>query len=528
MKHRNYPLLSLGMMFFFLISACAGPGTQPPATEVPHLEPPATEVPATEAPSTEIPADLPTELPPTLEPINLAGPPMQVGSTFQYVDGSILVAVPAGEFIMGHGRDDNPEHMVYLDDFWIYRAPVTNQQYAFCVNSGNCAIPDLGENTAYGNPYRANDPVVGVNWDQAASYCSLVGARLPTEAEWEKAARGPDGNIYPWGNLAPACDLLNAAQCVNKTTDVTTYPQGSSFYEAFDMAGNVFEWVADWYNPTYYVEAPTDNPPGPETGERRSVRSSGFNSAYFETEAARRFKSRPTNHRDDLGFRCVVDDPLHFAPFCEQVVVYGRNAGSSSPGAGSVSVTCPTLSISQAQWCGSNNTPLTNVTFSAIPASTIMSIHPGSCVDQGGNLYLCDSADAISVCADCTLTANINPNCPPGYTQAGNTCQVDQGYPGECLPGFNYDPDTECCTATTGAGASFPLCPIGTYFANPPGACVPIPTAGNVCENDTVSFKSCTSSGGGGCQPPVDGCGNFTWDSKLCCCVSRTGGCVNP
>ncbi len=252
-----------------------------------------------------------------------------------------------------------------------------------------------------------------MNWDQAASYCSFVGARLPTEAEWEKAARGPDGNIYPWGNLAPACDLLNAAQCVNKTTDVTTYPQGSSFYEAFDMAGNVFEWVADWYNPTYYVEAPTENPPGPETGERRSVRSSGFNSAYFETESARRFKAMPLDQRNDLGFRCVVDDPLHFAPFCEQVVVYGQDAGSSSPGAGSVSVTCPTLSINQAQWCGSNNTPLTNVTFSANPNSTTMSINAGSCVDQGGNLYLCDSSDAISVCADCTLTANINPTCPP-------------------------------------------------------------------------------------------------------------------
>ncbi len=128
MKHKFYPLLSLGLilLFFFLLSACAGQETQPPATEVPHLEPPATEVPATEAPATEIP----TELPPTLEPINLAGPPMEVGSTFQYVDGSILVAVPAGEFVMGHGRDDNPEHMVYLDNFWIYRA--AGHQPAIC------------------------------------------------------------------------------------------------------------------------------------------------------------------------------------------------------------------------------------------------------------------------------------------------------------------------------------------------------------------------------------------------------------
>ena len=521
MKFSFYNFLSLGMILFFALSACTGQGKQLPATEVPHLESPATEVPATEA----LTSEKPTELSPTLEPINLAGPPMEVGSTFLYVDGSILVAVPAGEFIMGHGRDDNPEHKVFLGDFWIYHAPVTNQQYAFCVNSGNCAIPDLRENTTYGNPYRANDPVVGVNWDQAVSYCSFVNARLPTEAEWEKTARGPDGNLYPWGNLAPACDLLNAAQCVNKTTDVTTYPQGSSFYEAFDMAGNVFEWVADWYSPTYYGESPAENPAGPETGDRRSVRSSGFNAAFFETESARRFNAKPVDHRNDLGFRCVVEDPLHFAPFCEQLFVYGRDAGSGSPGAGNVSIACPSLSISQAEYCGPNDTPLTNIHFSANPSSTLITVNAGSCTDLGGNSYLCDATDAISICADCQLTANIDPNCPPGYTQVGNTCVVDQGYPGECLPGFTFDPVTQCCAATTGAGASFPLCPVGTYFANPPGACVPIPAMGNVCENDTVSLKSCTSTtDGGGCQPQR--CTFGSWDSNLCCCYSAAkGGC---
>ena len=496
MKFRFYPLLSLGMVLFFVLSACAGQGTQPPATEVPHLEPPATEAPATEAPVTEAP----TEPPPTLEPISLAGPPMEVGSKFLYVDGSVLVAVPAGEFIMGHGGDDNPEHRVSLDDFWTYRAPVTNQQYAFCVNSGNCALPDLSENTAYGNPYLANDPVVGINWDQAVSYCSFVNARLPTEAEWEKTARGPDGNIYPWGDLAPSCDLLNVAQCVNKTTEVTTYPQGSSFYEALDMAGNVFEWVADWYSPTYYGKAPTENPLGPETGDRRSVRSSGFNAAYFEIESARRFNAKPVDHRNDLGFRCVVEDPLYFAPFCELSMVYGMAANGLDPLSNpNIQVNCPDLSIGQGQYCGDNNTPLTNVQFSVNPSSTLMTINAGSCIDQGGDLYLCNSTDAISVCADCTMTVNEDPQCPPGYHLDGLTCVPNQPSQGRCLPGTEYDSANQCClTQPGGLPGGSPVCPTGTYYFNPPDGCFTVPGAGTICQNDTVSLKSCTSSGGGG------------------------------
>ena len=126
-----------------------------------------------------------------------------------YVDGSILVAVPGGPFTMGHGGSDNPEHTVTLSDFWIYQAKVTNQQYALCLQAGKCKAPDPIDDFTFKDATHANDPVVGLNYSQGSDYCSFVHGRLPTEAEWEKTARGPQGNLYPWGSNAPVCDLLN-------------------------------------------------------------------------------------------------------------------------------------------------------------------------------------------------------------------------------------------------------------------------------------------------------------------------------
>src|SRR5262245_26806737 len=147
--------------------------------------------------------------PPSIEVVPTSSPSMQVGSTYSHVDGTILVAVPAGEFTMGGDGIDNPAHRVTLRDFWIYSTKVTNQQYELCESRGQCTSPDLTNNPVYRDRTRANDPVVGVTYHQAAAYCSFVQGRLPTEAEWEKAARGPDGNRYPWGDAAPSCDLVN-------------------------------------------------------------------------------------------------------------------------------------------------------------------------------------------------------------------------------------------------------------------------------------------------------------------------------
>lgn len=166
-------------------------------------------------------------------------------------DGMILLDVPAGEFEMGSsvsGSDiEKPVHTVYLDDFLIDQTEVTNAMYTLCVQASKC--DQLDENANYSEPTNGQHPVAYVDWNNATAYCEWAGRRLPTEAEWEKAARGTDGRIYPWGDKDPSKDFLNFnSGNVSSTTPVGSYPNGASPYGAFDMAGNVWEWVADWFD----------------------------------------------------------------------------------------------------------------------------------------------------------------------------------------------------------------------------------------------------------------------------------------
>jgi len=164
--------------------------------------------------STETQKPVPTEIPDTETPlpIPVTGPSMEIGSNYPYVDGSLLIAVPEGEFLMGSGSE-NPEHNVFLNDFWIYSTEVTNQQYMLCKTLGECTSPDSNDNPSYAEKTHANDPVVGVTYEQASSYCSFVNGRLPTEAEWEKTARNTENDLYPWGDAMPTCDFLNFNNC---------------------------------------------------------------------------------------------------------------------------------------------------------------------------------------------------------------------------------------------------------------------------------------------------------------------------
>ena len=517
-------LFSVFMMGTMILAACnfavAPPGTEAPLG--PSQPPGGIEPPAL----TEVPIEA-TE-PPTLVPIDLSGPPMEVGSKFLYVDGSMLIAVPGGEFTMGHGGEDNPEHLVNVSDFWIYRAKVTNSQYGFCVSQGKCTSPNPVNNPDFGDPLKANHPVVGVDHSQAAAYCAMVNGRLPTEAEWEKTARGPEGNIYPWGEAAPTCDLLNYANCKSETSAVTDYPQGQSYYEALDMAGNAYEWVADWYEKNYYSESPVEDPPGPEFGIRRSVRSNGFNSPAYESESARRFALNPIVQRTDLGFRCVVEDPTYFAPFCETTVVYGQDATTGLPVVGQYSESCPDVGIKQNSYCN-GTLPATNVNFTGPSNATI---DPDGCTPSGNpNQYVCQSTGKVSITADCTQNLPGNPQCPQGYTQTGTTC-TSQGGSGACLPGYTYDPVNQCCSPVPGSDSSFglPNCPTGTYFLAGQNACIPYPAKGLVTVTQTIGLLDCTPDkrqGGGRC-PPQD-CSAYymaTWNSQLCCCYSAVkGGC---
>jgi eukaryotic-like serine/threonine-protein kinase len=229
-----------------------------------------------------------------------------------------MVHVPAGDFLMGSrsgdpqaDRDEMPQHTVYLDAFSIDKYEVTNALYKSCVDAGKCQAPNptssYTRSAYYGNPSFDNYPVVNVPWYEANAYCEWAGKRLPTEAQWEKAARGTDGRIYPWGNNWDATKL-NAwisNPRAGDTAAVGSYPSGASPYGALDMAGNVWEWGADWYDPNYYSHSPTRNPPGPSSGQYKVLRGGSWASGMADVRAANRDWDGPSYLYGHLGFRCA-------------------------------------------------------------------------------------------------------------------------------------------------------------------------------------------------------------------------------
>jgi formylglycine-generating enzyme required for sulfatase activity len=229
------------------------------------------------------------------------------------------VDVPAGGFLMGSatsdafaGSDEKPQHTVYLDAFSIMQIEVTNAMYAKCVEVGACEPPSsrasfnpINRSHYYENPEFANYPVVYVSWEDASNYCAWAGGRLPTEAEWEKAARGSDGRLYPWGDELPDAQRGNFDGNVADTTPVGAYPTGVSPYGALDMAGNVREWTADWYDERYYWTSPAQNPPGPDAGQLRVLRGGAWNGQAWDVRAAYRLETSSYNGDGLIGFRCV-------------------------------------------------------------------------------------------------------------------------------------------------------------------------------------------------------------------------------
>ncbi len=528
---RTFTIVSFLVVFTLVMAAC----TDAVPTSAPAADATDPAVVVVDPPATEAPVEAPTDAPAGIVPIDLAGPPMQVGSKYTYVDGSVLAAVPGGPFVMGYNNYyDTPEKEVTLGDYWIYSSEVTNGQYALCVNSGKCTPPNAEQNPAYGNYRLINLPIVGVNYQQAVDYCTFVRGRLPTEAEWEKAARGPEGNIFPWGDEAPVCDLLNFNFCKGKTLDIQSYPDGVSFYGLFDMSGNVREWVADWYDDNYYTDGPTEDPLGPELGQKRSVRSSSFSDTADFAFPAHRFSFRPEDSLADLGFRCVVEDPTVFAPFCEQLAYTGYGPDGEQkdcvPG-----VACNDVNITESRNCAGYNNPYTIITFSMAntPPNTWAYDAPG-CTPLGGDKFEClpgDGPDA-KVTGSCSIDANAcAPGCPAHYVMNGDSCVWDgSGTQGtECLPGMTYDPLTQCCSATPGTGVDFNLCPAGSYPLN--GVCVASPAAVVDSAAQIIGFDACQppdNSGGDddstGC--PVQTCKSYEkFCSNTCSCIYNTFSC---
>jgi formylglycine-generating enzyme required for sulfatase activity len=272
-------------------------------------------------------------------------PPAQatLGDTWtRPADGMAMYYVPGGAFPMGstdaevedalarcrqayrycnrsfYSREA-PRHTVTLDSFWVDREEVTNAQYLRCVEAGACRRPttcDKGEPTI-GDTSKALHPVVCVDWHDAQAYCAWAGARLPTEAEWEYAARGPEGHVYPWGNEPGGawqnyCDSSCAEAWADEEVDdgyaqsapVGSYPEGASWCGAQDLAGNVYEWVADWLGA--YAPEPQTNPTGPATGSDKVTRSSSWFSFWDRARGAARNLVEPGRRAYHTGFRCAL------------------------------------------------------------------------------------------------------------------------------------------------------------------------------------------------------------------------------
>jgi formylglycine-generating enzyme required for sulfatase activity len=515
-----YWLLSAALMAACSLQMVA---SQPTATQAPPAPPANTLIPVpTEASATA-----------TLQPIALAGPPMEVGSMWPYVDGSILVAVPAGSFTMGHGGSDNPEHQVTLSDFWIYQAKVTNQQYALCVSAGKCKAPDPVDDFTFSDLTHANDPVVGVNYQQASDYCGFVHGRLPTEAEWEKTARGPDGNIYPWGSNAPVCDFLNFNNCVGKITNVTIYPKGQSYYHALDTEGNVFEWVADWYDPLYYKTGTGPDPLGPEKGQIRSVRSSSYKSKTDQIAASTRFFDGPKDHRRDLGFRCVVEDPTYFAPVCQGIGTLGTGA----PGV-VLTPDCPKVGIGLTAVCQQgkvtvvitdDHSPDSSATVSGVAGCSPVSVTP----HVFPQIYDCTSDTTVAISSSCNYAPAGPVTCADHFklNPVSGMCEWDSSLTSgsACLPGLTYDKVQQCCSADPGSPANYPICPLGSalgYISGEPVCLQNGQLVSNPSHSELVHIQdpaSCVGGSGGPCpKGQVLSCvpDPKTRGGQICSCIT--------
>jgi len=219
--------------------------------------------------------------------------------------------------------DETPQTGTHQPGFWMSQGEVSNKEYALCVEVGVCSVPSLrptGPTNHYGDPEYDDHPVVGVSWFQAEGYCEWINGRLPTEEEWEKAAGGAIGSIYPWGDESPTCDrangVLDGCTAVGDTQPVGSYPLGISPYGMFDMAGNVREWTQDWYGADAYFYVGQYAATGPENGEKKVVRGGGFNDFKENLRTTARWAYEPVRDFDDVGFRCVPETKS-YATFCE-------------------------------------------------------------------------------------------------------------------------------------------------------------------------------------------------------------------
>lgn len=469
MKQARYAILTFTLTLIFILSSCATP-----TPEILVVVVTATGEASTQAPTTEPVA--------ALDIIPLGGPGS--GEAMKWLDGSVLIHIPAGEFIMGDNGFDAPIHTVNVDSYWIQQTKVTNRMYEQCVKAGVCAPPTqtLG-GPVFSNPEFASHPVVGVTWQQAQTYCNWIQGNLPTEAQWEKAARGLSGNPYPWGTGSPSCSLLNFSNCVGRTSNVTAQQFGKSPFGLYDMAGNVFEWVYDWYSQTYYSQSPSANPTGPESGQYRVVRGSSFESASEQIASAIRRFDEPTDYRRDTGFRCAVNNPQPFAPYCQLSAAVPANAQIPTS-----SCALPEGFVTN-QYCQQGDGyAIVQISFNSTWDERGTRIQCQEKIEGGLRTLVCrgprgmETTNEVVVCNPaCTNQpdfSGLNSVCDSGYTldAASGTCVYSpisaQPNAGGCPLGYvtKESNGQQFCVASIGLDG---FCPIGLYFDDSAGVCAP-------------------------------------------------------
>ena len=281
-----------------------------------------------------LPTAFPTNTPPAINaPVEVSAGNDSGSERVSSVDGMPQVFIPDGTFRMGgldaDARiDEKPDHNVTLKAFWMDKLEVTNAMFTLCVKAGACEPPQeftSGTRDSYFNNAEFNDyPVVYVTWAQASGYCTWAGRRLPTEAEWERSARGDDFRTYPWGDDRPDSSRGNFNYFVGDTTRVGDFPAGASPFGILDLAGNAAEWVNDYFDSKYYAKGVTMNPPGP--GDRseyfnRVVRGGTYQDAFVDVRLSNRASVLGSNldatevtsreylgeYSPKIGFRCASD-----------------------------------------------------------------------------------------------------------------------------------------------------------------------------------------------------------------------------
>ncbi|MEJ2448772.1 MAG: SUMF1/EgtB/PvdO family nonheme iron enzyme, partial [Anaerolineales bacterium] len=443
-------LFYLLILISLILSACSPDLTitLPPEENTPTPEP---------APPEEEIAPEPSDTPETLE-VSVADL-LEAGTAMKWYDEGYLVFVPAGEVTLGDNQiENNQVYSATLDDYWIYMFPVTNSQYSQCVATGACTPPaDEEPYPDIADPMVRDDPVVGVTWDQAGVYCQWMKGRLPTKAEWEKAARGPQASTYPWGEGDPTCDLLNFDECEKLDVSlVYEYPEGRSYYQAFDLAGNTFEWVFDLYEDDIVSQLPGEEPYSPPNGTERVVRGSSYVSEEETLPSAELYYLEPDQYRTDLGFRCVIGEaePEGYASPCVQTAFVAGLPAPWQPGPpiGESELpdldenTCvPEKDLDWTYYCPdqANQTGGLDLTITPLPGGEAYlksySSNQGVYCAEGNNPIGCfgpeGAAVSFEICASCTPLPNweiVKLSCDNGFSLTNTdppTCVYQGGPP---------------------------------------------------------------------------------------------------